>query len=42
MLAALNTVEPPILELGTASCSRATSLGMRSASLWSRIEFATG
>jgi glutathione S-transferase len=36
MLAAVNTVEPPILELGTEGCWRATSLGIRSACPWSR------
>src|SRR5215475_8790926 len=42
MFAALNTVEPPILEPQPRSCSRRTSLGTRSASLWSRIASATG
>ena len=42
MFAALNTVEPPILELGTAGPWRATSPGVRNACLWSRIASATG
>src|SRR5215468_11719684 len=42
MFAALNTVEPPILELATARLFEADNLGLRSASLWSRIASATG
>ena len=40
MFAALNTVEPPILELVTAKFRRATSPGPKSACLWSRTAFA--
>src|SRR5689334_19073381 len=36
MFAAVDTLEPPILELGTASSWRATSPGVRSACPWSR------
>ena len=42
MFAALNTLEPPILELGTAGPWRATSPGVRNACLWSRIASAIG
>ena len=42
MFAALNTVEPPILELVTAKFWRATSPGPRSACRWSRTAFAIG
>jgi glutathione S-transferase len=42
MFAALNTVEPPILERETRGSWRATSPGTRSACLWSRIASATG
>ena len=43
MFAALNTVEPPILELvNRQDSARATSPGPRSACRWSRIASATG
>ena len=42
MFAALNTVEPPILELGTARFWRATSPGQRSGCRWSRVACVTG
>ena len=42
MFAALSTVEPPILELGTPSSWRATSPGPSSVCLWSRIASAAG
>jgi glutathione S-transferase len=42
MFAALNTVEPPILELVTAKLLEAISPGARSACLWSKITSATG
>ena len=42
MFAALNTVEPPILELVTPGSLRATSPGPQSACLSSRIASATG
>ena len=42
MFAAVNTVEPPILELATARLLKMTSPGMRSVCLWSRTGFATG
>ena len=42
MFAALNTVEPPILELATPSSWSATRPGTRNACLWSRIASATG
>ena len=42
MFAALNSVEPPILELGTRGSWRATSPGRRSACRWSRIACAIG
>ena len=42
MFAALNTVEPPILELGTARLLESDKPWMRSACLWSRIASAAG
>ena len=42
MFAALNTVEPPILELTPPNSWRAISPGVRSACLWSRIASVTG
>ena len=42
MFAALNTVEPPILELANTSYWKATSPGPHSACLWSWIAFASG
>ena len=42
MFAAVNTVEPPILELAPPRSWRATSPGPGSACLWSRIASATG
>ena len=42
MFAALNTVEPPILELGNARLLEGDKPWMRSACLWSRIVSATG
>jgi glutathione S-transferase len=42
MFAALNTVEPPILNAKPPASWRATRPGMRSACLWSRIASATG
>jgi len=39
MFAALHTIEPPILELGTARLLEGDKpLGMRTACLWSKIE----
>jgi glutathione S-transferase len=40
--AAVNTVEPPILELSTATLLEADKSGMANACLWSKIGFATG
>jgi len=42
MFAALNTVEPPILELANARLLEGDKPGARSACLWSRIASATG
>ena len=43
MFAALNTVEPPVLEVGTAKIVESgESPGLRSACLWSRIASAAG
>jgi glutathione S-transferase len=42
MFAALNTVEPPILELGTARLLESDRPGQRSACHWSRVASATG
>jgi glutathione S-transferase len=42
MFAALNTVEPAILELATARILEGDKPGARSACPWSRIASATG